>query len=240
MKTILHKAANRGHANHGWLDSYHSFSFAHFYDPTKVHFGALRVLNDDTVKAGYGFSKHPHDNMEIVSIPLSGDLEHKDSTGRHEIIKQNDVQIMSAGSGIAHSEMNANKDKEVKFLQVWVFPKEQNITPRYEQKTFKPEDRNNKIKTVVAPDDTDAVWINQDAWFSLGKMDKDFTTTYSIKNNGNGVYAFVLEGEVTINGEKLSKRDALGVWDTDKIDITANTNAEVLLIDVPMKLEGAA
>jgi len=240
MKTILHKAANRGHANHGWLDSYHSFSFAHFYDPTKVHFGALRVLNDDTVKAGYGFSKHPHDNMEIVSIPLSGDLEHKDSTGRHEIIKQNDVQIMSAGSGIAHSEMNANKDKEVKFLQVWVFPKEQNITPRYEQKTFKPEDRNNKIKTVVAPDDTDAVWINQDAWFSLGKMDKDFTTTYSIKNNGNGVYAFVLEGEVTINGEKLGKRDALGVWDTDKIDITANTNAEILLIDVPMKLEGAA
>ena len=240
MKTILHKAAERGHANHGWLDSYHSFSFAHFYDPAKVHFGALRVLNDDTVKAGYGFSKHPHDNMEIVSIPLSGDLEHKDSTGRHEIIKQNDVQIMSAGSGIAHSEMNANKDKEVKFLQVWVFPKEQNITPRYEQKTFKPEDRNNKIKTVVAPDDTDAVWINQDAWFSLGKMDKDFTTTYSIKNNGNGVYAFVLEGEVTINGEKLSKRDALGVWDTDKIDITANTNAEVLLIDVPMKLEGAA
>jgi len=240
MKTILHKAANRGHANHGWLDSYHSFSFAHFYDPTKVHFGALRVLNDDTVKAGYGFSKHPHDNMEIVSIPLSGDLEHKDSTGRHEIIKQNDVQIMSAGSGIAHSEMNANKDKEVKFLQVWVFPKEQNITPRYEQKTFKPEDRNNKIKTVVAPDDIDAVWINQDAWFSLGKMDKDFTTTYSIKNNGNGVYAFVLEGEVTINGEKLGKRDALGVWDTDKIDITANTNAEILLIDVPMKLEGAA
>jgi len=240
MKTILHKAANRGHANHGWLDSYHSFSFAHFYDPAKVHFGALRVLNDDTVKAGYGFSKHPHDNMEIVSIPLSGDLEHKDSTGRHEIIKQNDVQIMSAGSGIAHSEMNANKDKEVKFLQVWVFPKEQNITPRYEQKTFKPEDRNNKIKTVVAPDDTDAVWINQDAWFSLGKMDKDFTTTYSIKNNGNGVYAFVLEGEVTINGEKLGKRDALGVWDIDKIDITANTNAEILLIDVPMKLEGAA
>jgi redox-sensitive bicupin YhaK (pirin superfamily) len=236
MKTILHKAAERGHANHGWLDSYHSFSFAHFYDPAKVHFGALRVLNDDTVKAGYGFPKHPHDNMEIVSIPLSGDLEHKDSTGRHEIIKQNDVQIMSAGSGIAHSEMNANKDKEVKFLQVWVFPREQNITPRYEQKTFKPEDRNNKIQTVVAPDDKDAVWINQDAWFSLGKMDKDFAATYSIKNNGNGVYVFVLEGEVTINSEKLGKRDALGIWDTDKLDILANTNAEILLIDVPMNL----
>jgi len=240
MKTILHKANNRGHANHGWLDSYHSFSFAHFYDPSKVHFGALRVLNDDTVKGGFGFSKHPHDNMEIVSIPLSGDLEHKDSTGRHEIIRQNDVQIMSAGSGIAHSEVNANKNKEVKFLQVWVFPKEQNITPRYEQKTFTPENRNNKIQTVVAPDDKDAVWINQDAWFSLGKMDKDFTATYNIKKNGNGVYAFVLEGEVSINGEKLGKRDALGIWDTNSLDIIANTNAEILLIDVPMKIEGVA
>jgi len=240
MKTILHKAAERGHANHGWLDSYHSFSFAHFYDPAKVHFGALRVLNDDTVRAGFGFSKHPHDNMEIVSIPLYGDLEHKDSTGRHEIIKQNDVQIMSAGSGIAHSEMNANKDKEVKFLQLWVFPKEHNITPRYEQKTFRPEERNNKIQTVVAPDDADAVKINQDAWFSLGKMDKDFTADYSIKHNGNGVYAFVLEGEVTIGDQKLGKRDALGIWDTDKINITANSNTEILLIDVPMQLEGVA
>lgn len=240
MKTILHKAADRGHANHGWLDSYHSFSFAHFYDAAKVHFGALRVLNDDTVKAGFGFSKHPHDNMEIISIPLFGDLEHNDSTGRHEIIRQNDVQIMSAGSGIAHSEMNANKNKEVKFLQVWILPKEQNITPRYEQKTFKPEDRINKIQTVVAPDNKEAVWINQHAWFSLGKMNKDFTTTYSIKNDGNGVYAFVLEGEVTVNGQQLGKRDAFGVWDTDKLDILANTNAEILLIDVPMKIEGVA
>jgi len=240
MKTILHKAAGRGHANHGWLDSYHSFSFAQFHDAEKNHFGALRVLNDDTVKAGFGFGKHPHDNMEIVSIPLSGDLEHNDSTGRHEIIKQNDVQIMSAGSGIAHSEMNANKDKEVKFLQVWVFPKERNIAPRYEQKTFLPENRINKIETVVAPDDANAIKINQDAWFSLGKFDKDFSTEYVVKNNGNGVYAFVLEGEVSISGTKLAKRDALGVWDTDKIDITANSNAELLLIDVPMKLEGVA
>jgi len=136
MKTILHKSTERGHANHGWLNSYHSFSFANYNDPSKVHFGALRVLNDDTVKAGFGFPKHPHDNMEIVSIPLSGDLEHNDSTGRHAIIRQNDVQIMSAGSGIVHSEMNANKDKDVKFLQIWVFPKERNIKPRYEQKNF--------------------------------------------------------------------------------------------------------
>lgn len=240
MKTILHKAGDRGHANHGWLDSYHSFSFAHYYDPAKVHFGALRVLNDDTVKAGYGFSKHPHDNMEIVSIPLYGDLEHRDSTGRHEIIRQNDVQIMSAGSGIAHSEMNANRDKDVKFLQVWVFPKEYNITPRYEQKTFNPADRHNKILTVVAPDNTDAVWINQDAWFSLGKMDKGFSTTYSVKLPGNGVYLFVLEGAVSVNGQSLGKRDALGVWDTDLLDISATIDAEILLIDVPMTIEGAA
>ena len=179
METILYKARERGHANHGWLDSYHSFSFSNFYNPEKVHFGALRVLNDDTVKAGYGFGKHPHDNMEIVSIPLYGDLAHTDSTGRNEIIRQNDVQIMSAGSGITHSEMNANKDKEVKFLQVWVFPKEYDIIPRYEQKTFDPQERKNKIQTVVAPDDKDAVFINQDAWFSLGSFDKDFETGFS-------------------------------------------------------------
>ena len=234
MKTILHKAGERGHADHGWLNSYHSFSFAGFYDPNKEHFGALRVLNDDTVKGGYGFSKHPHENMEIVSIPMHGDLEHKDSIGRHEIIRENDVQVMSAGSGIAHSETNANKDREVKFFQVWVFPKEQNITPRYEQKTFKPEDRQNKILTVVAPDDDQAVWINQDAWFSLGNMDEGFETTYTIKKNGNGVYAFVIEGDVTINDQPLSKRDAAGIWETDKISIKANSAAQILLIDVPM------
>lgn len=234
MKKIFHKASDRGHANHGWLDSYHSFSFAGFYDPDKIHFGALRVLNDDTVKAGFGFSKHPHDNMEIISIPLYGDLEHKDSTGRHEIIKQNDVQIMSAGSGIAHSEMNANKNKEVKFLQVWVFPKEKNITPRYEQKTFNPEERKNKLLTVVAPAYEYAVHINQDAWFSLGNLEKDFETTYTIQKQGNGVYAFVIEGNVIINDELLNKRDALGVWEATEIKIKATNNAEILLIDVPM------
>ncbi|HXL56702.1 MAG TPA: pirin family protein, partial [Chitinophagaceae bacterium] len=177
---------------------------------------------------------------EIVSIPLFGDLEHKDSTGRHEIIRQTDVQIMSAGSGIAHSEMNANKDKEVRFLQIWVFPKEVNITPRYEQKTFNPEDRKNKILTVVAPDDDKAVWINQDAWFSLGKFEKDFETTYSVKKTGNGVYAFVIEGEITINGQILGKRDALEIWDTNEILIKSYNNAEVLFIDVPIKIEGEA
>ena len=238
MKTVLHKANERGHANHGWLDSWHSFSFAGYHDANKVHFGALRVLNDDTVKGGMGFGKHPHENMEIVSIPLSGDLHHVDSTGRDKIIKQDDVQIMSAGSGIAHSETNANRDKEVKFLQIWIFPKEYNITPRYEQKTFNPAERKNKLQTVVAPESNGAIYINQDAWFSLGNLEEGFTTEYAIKKDGNGVYAFVIDGDVTIDGNKLSARDAIGVWETDKINITADTNAELLLIEVPMTLDG--
>ncbi len=239
MKTILHKANTRGHASFGWLNSYHTFSFGHYYNPERIHFGALRVLNDDTVKAGMGFSKHPHDNMEIVSIPLSGDLHHKDTTGRDEIIRQHDVQIMSAGSGIAHSETNANHDKEVKFLQIWVFPKEKNIEPRYQQKSFKPEDRLNQVLTVVAPDDEQAVWINQDAWFSLANLEAGVEKTYQIKRKENGVYAFVIGGQVTINGEQLDARDGLGIWETDTINITASSNAEILLIDVPMKIEEA-
>lgn len=235
MTTILYKARERGHANHGWLNSYHSFSFAGYHDPKKVHFGALRVLNDDTVKGGMGFGKHPHDNMEIVSIPLSGDLKHEDSTGRKEIIRQGDVQIMNAGSGIAHSEMNANVDKEVKFLQIWVFPKERNITPRYEQKAFLPEGRQNTIQTVVAPDDSNAVWINQDAWFSLANLDKDFSAEYKFKKQGDGLYVFVIEGQVTVGDQVLGKRDALGITDTDTVTITASEKAEVLLIEVPME-----
>ena len=236
MKTVLHKSNSRGHANHGWLNSYHTFSFAGYHDPSRMHFGALRVLNDDTVKGGMGFGKHPHDNMEIVSIPLFGDLHHKDSTDRDKIIRQHDVQIMSAGSGITHSETNANHDKEVKFLQIWVMPKEHNITPRYDQKSFLPEGRLNKILTVVAPDDANAVWINQDAWFSLANLSKDFSTDYKVQKKDNGVYAFVIKGDVTINGIVLNERDGLGISETDLLNITANSDAELLLIDVPMEI----
>jgi redox-sensitive bicupin YhaK (pirin superfamily) len=237
MKTILHKAATRGHNSFGWLNSYHSFSFGHYHDPARMHFGALRVLNDDTVAAGMGFGKHPHDNMEIVSIPLEGDLHHSDSTGRNEIIRQHDVQIMSAGSGIAHSEMNANKNKEVKFLQIWVFPKTQNIEPRYEQKSFNPADRIDQILTVVAPDDDKAVWINQDAWFSLANLSNNFTTTYPLHKKENGVYAFLIKGNVTINGVALNERDGLGIDETNELAIHASTDAELLLIEVPMQIQ---
>lgn len=234
MKTILHKADERGHVNFGWLDSNHSFSFGHYNDPEKIHFGALRVLNDDVVSGGGGFGTHPHDNMEIVSIPLKGDLQHKDSTGRHAVIKQNDVQIMSAGTGIQHSEKNEHEAEEVRFLQIWVFPKEKNIKPRYDQKTFNPADRLNKLQVVVAPDLDAAVWINQDAWFSLGNFENGHQETYQLKGKGTGIYAFVLEGTVNIEGQQLSRRDALGISEVSEIKIQAKTGAEILLIEVPM------
>lgn len=236
MKTVLHQADTRGHANHGWLDSYHTFSFAGYHDPSRIHFGALRVLNDDVVKGGTGFGQHPHDNMEIISIPLRGALEHGDNTGGHGIIESGEVQIMSAGSGILHSEKNASKTEDVNFLQIWVFPKERNIQPRYDQKLFSASDRQNKFQTVVSPEKNNgALWINQDAWFSLGKLVAGVSTEYTIHKSGNGVYAFIIEGDVAIGDQKLNKRDGFGVWDVEKIVITAKQDAEVLLIEVPMK-----
>lgn len=235
MKTIFHKANSRGHANHGWLNSYHTFSFAHYYNPDRMNFGLLRVLNDDTVADGMGFGTHPHDNMEIVSIPLEGDLHHKDSTGRDKIIQQGDVQIMSAGRGIKHSEMNANSNSPVKFLQIWVMPAERNIEPRYEQKSFPAEGRKNKLQTVVAPNNEEAVWINQDAWFTLGNLSKDFTTTYQLNKAENGIYAFVIKGDVSINDVQLNERDGLGITEATTLNIKADSDTELLLIEIPMK-----
>ncbi len=236
MKTILHKAATRGHANHGWLDSFHTFSFSGYYNPERVHFGALRVLNDDTVSGGMGFGTHPHDNMEIISIPTEGDLEHKDSMGNTQVIRQGDVQAMSAGTGIQHGEKNKNHGQAVKFFQIWVFPKEKNVTPRYDQKSFSDADKHNRLLTVVSPvGSTDGgVQIHQDAWFSLGNLDKDFKTSYALKKNGDGVYAFVIEGDVTVNGVQLNRRDGLGITETDQLEITADSNAQLLLMEVPM------
>lgn len=235
--TIIHKAETRGHANHGWLNSYHTFSFANYYNPDRMHFGALRVLNDDQVAAGMGFGTHPHDNMEIISIPLEGDLEHKDSMGTTAVIKNGDVQVMSAGSGITHSEYNKNKDKLVKFLQIWVFPNKKNVTPRYDQISLKEEDRHNKLQQIVSPSPDDAgAWIHQNAWFHLGKFDKGVSKEYTLKAKGNGVYAFVLSGELNINGNKLGARDGFGIWDADKFSMKADSNTEFLLMEVPMTI----
>ena len=235
MKSIHHKADSRGHANHGWLDSYHTFSFAGYHDPERVHFGVLRVLNDDKVAGGMGFGSHPHENMEIISIPTSGDLEHFDNMGNKQVIRQGDVQVMSAGTGIRHGEKNKNADIPVKFFQIWVLPNKKNVTPRYDQKNFANADKHNKLLTVVSPIGTNdgGVQIHQDAWFSLGKLDTGFTTSYEIKKKENGIYAFVIEGDVTINGEKLSHRDGLGITGTNILDIKADNDAELLLIEVP-------
>jgi quercetin 2,3-dioxygenase len=233
--TILHKAETRGHANHGWLNSFHSFSFANYHNPERMHFGVLRVLNDDTVDGGRGFGTHPHDNMEIISIPLSGDLEHKDSMGNSTIIRNGDIQVMSAGTGIRHSEYNKSTDTLVKFLQIWLFPNKKNVTPRYDQITLNLADRKNKLQQILSPNPDDAgVWIYQDAWFHLADFDKDKTAEYKVKKAGNGVYAFILKGDVTINDTPLSTRDGLGIWDTDTLSIKADSDAEFLLMDVPM------
>lgn len=234
--TILHKAETRGHADHDWLDSHHTFSFANYYNPERNHFGALRVLNDDRVNPGMGFGTHPHDNMEIISIPLEGDLEHKDSMGNVAVIKHGDIQVMSAGTGIQHSEYNKNKDTPVKFLQIWVFPNKQNVTPRYDQITLNIADRHNHLQQVLSPDPKDAgIWIHQDAWFHLGKFDDQFTTEYILKKQGNGIYAFVLKGNMTIDGQQLNERDGFGIRDTEKITVRADSqDAELLLMEVPM------
>jgi redox-sensitive bicupin YhaK (pirin superfamily) len=238
MQTILHTAESRGDANHGWLHSKHSFSFANYYNPEKIHFGVLRVLNDDYVDAGMGFGLHPHDNMEIISIPLEGDLAHQDSMGNQTVIKHGDIQVMSAGTGVKHSEMNHNKDKPVKFLQIWVMPNKKNVTPRYDQITLDSANRINKLEQILSPNSDDAgVWIHQDAWFHIGKFDLDFTTNYTVKKAGNGMYAFVLYGAFEIAGQQLNERDALGITDFDQFELKALTkDAEILLMELPMQI----
>jgi redox-sensitive bicupin YhaK (pirin superfamily) len=234
--TVLHKADTRGHADHGWLNAYHSFSFASWYNPERVQFGALRVLNDDTIAAGMGFGTHPHDNMEIITIPLEGDLAHKDSMGNTEIIRNGDVQVMSAGTGVKHSEFNPNDDQRTKLLQIWVFPNQQNVEPRYQQISLNPEERKNKLQQILSPNAEDeGVWIHQDAWFHLGKFDKGIATTYSLKKEGSGVYAFILSGNVMINGQELETRDGFGIWDVNSLDIKATSEAEFLLMEIPMQ-----
>ena len=237
MKTVLHKAETRGHANHGWLDSHHTFSFANYYNPERMHFGMLRVLNDDVVAPGMGFGKHPHDNMEIVSIPLEGDLEHQDSMGNKTIIRQGDVQVMSAGTGISHSEYNKNSDKAVKFLQIWLFPNKKDVEPRYDQISLGDIQKRNTFYQILSPNaDDQGVWIHQEAWFHLGDFDAGQEATYAVRKKGNGIYAFILDGDIEINGQLLGKRDGFGIWDIKQVDIRFIRASKVLLMEVPMEL----
>ena len=237
MKTILHKANTRGHANHGWLDSHHSFSFANYYDPERMNFGVLRVLNDDEVSGGRGFGTHPHNNMEIVSIPLEGDLQHMDDIGNSTVIKKGDVQVMSAGTGVSHSEYNKNKDEAVKFLQIWIIPNKRNVTPRYDQISIKDIETKNEFYQILSPSpDDQGVWVHQDAWFHLGDFDADTTSSYEFKKQGNGVYIFVLEGTVEVNGQVLENRDGYGIWEAQGFEFKSKTESKVLVMEVPMDL----
>lgn len=236
MKTILHKADSRGHANHGWLNAYHSFSFASWFNPERVQFGMLRVLNDDTIAAGMGFGTHPHDNMEIITIPLEGDLAHKDSMGNASVIKTGDIQVMSAGTGIQHSEFNPNADLLTKLFQIWLFPKYRNVVPRYQQITLDVAKQKNNFAQILSPNEEDeGVWIYQDAWFHLADFDKDFSKTYEIKKEGNGMYVFVISGTITVNGQELETRDGYGIWDFQNLDFVATSDAKFLLMEIPME-----
>ena len=236
MNTILHKANERGHANHGWLNAYHSFSFANWYNPEKVHFGVLRVLNDDTIAGGMGFGMHPHDNMEIITIPLEGALAHKDSMGNQATIETGEIQVMSAGTGIMHSEFNPNHDKQTKLFQIWLFPNQQNVTPRYQQIALNTSNQTNNFAQILSPDsEDDGVWIHQDAWFYLSHFEAGFSKPLNSKKEGNGFYIMTIEGEIEVNGQKLEKRDALGVWNTSQITIKANTEAKFLIMNIPME-----
>lgn len=233
--TVLHKADTRGHADHGWLNAYHSFSFANWYNPDRVQFGMLRVLNDDTVAAGMGFGTHPHDNMEIITIPLEGDLAHKDSMGNAATIKTGDVQVMSAGTGIQHSEFNPNHDLHTKLFQIWLFPKHRNVEPRYQQITLDVTEQKNAFAQILSPNADDAgVWIHQDAWFYLSNFDANVSKKLTLKKEGNGFYIMNIEGEIEVDGQQLEKRDAIGVWDANEIEIKATTDAKFLVMEIPM------
>ncbi|MEM6687488.1 MAG: pirin family protein [Bacteroidota bacterium] len=236
MNTVLHKANTRGNANHGWLQSKHTFSFANYHNPERMNFGVLRVLNDDIVSESMGFGTHPHRDMEIISIPLEGDLLHKDDIGNVAVIKSGDIQVMSAGTGVTHSEYNNNPDRPVEFLQIWVFPDKRGVKPRYDQITMNVNDRKNKFQQVVSPNPEDAgVWIHQKAWFSMTSLDKGKELKYNLNDaQNNGVYAFIIDGKATINGQTLEKRDGFGIWNTNELEISADSNAEILLMEIPM------
>lgn len=237
MKTVFHEAKSRGYADHGWLKSHHSFSFAGYFNPDRIHFGTLRVLNDDFVEGGMGFGKHPHKNMEIISIPLEGDLQHGDDMGNSGIIRRGDIQVMSAGRGVIHSEKNENSDRPIKFLQIWIYPDTENVAPRYDQINYLANRVENGFQQVVSPDRDDAgVWIHQQAWFSLGNFRKGLKETYHIHREGNGAYVFVISGEISISAYTLKDRDALGIWDTAGFEIEAKKDAEFLVMDIPMEL----
>jgi quercetin 2,3-dioxygenase len=238
MTTTLFEANTRGKADFGWLKANFSFSFGNYYKPERVQFGMLRVLNDDTIDGGTGFGTHSHDNMEIITIPLEGGLKHRDSMGNEGVIGFGEVQVMSAGTGVQHSEMNASQKEQAKTLQLWIFPDKEDVTPRYDQKSFDIENQINTFVNIVSPKDKNdghALWVHQQTFFNLGIFQKDTTITYKINIPANGVYLFLIEGEIEVNNQILKPRDAMGIIDFDQFEIKINSKAKILLVEVPMK-----
>ena len=244
MSEVQHKlypADNRGFADHGWLEARHSFSFGGWYDPEKLHFGVLRVLNDDIVAPGMGFPTHPHDNMEIITIPLKGSVYHEDNMGNSGEIKAGDVQVMSAGSGVMHSEYNKNADEELNLFQIWIFPNKRNVEPRYDQQKIQDDELKNDWVQIVSPNSEDmGVWIHQNAWILKGNISKGHNLSYVNQIEGNGSYLMVIEGLIKIENQELGRRDAIGIPTTKELQITALEKSKVLLLDVPMNLEANA
>jgi redox-sensitive bicupin YhaK (pirin superfamily) len=237
MNSVIHKANTRGHADHGWLEANHSFSFANYYNPDRMNFGVIRVLNDDSIAPERGFGTHPHDNMEIITIPLEGDLKHQDNMGNGTVIKNGDIQVMSAGTGITHSEFNANNNSYCKLLQIWLFPNKKNVIPRYDQISISTLSKKNKLYQILSPNKNDqGVWIYQNAWFHIGKYDSKTKDEYSLNDKENGIYLFVIDGEININEQQLSKRDGMGLWNLSQINFEAKAKSRVLVMEVPLTI----
>ncbi|MGB5980536.1 MAG: pirin family protein [Nonlabens sp.] len=236
MKTSIYRSEDRGHANHGWLVARHSFSFASWYNPSQINFGVLRVLNDDIIAAGAGFPTHPHDNMEIITIPLSGTLEHKDSMGNKAQIKTGEVQVMSAGTGVTHSEYNASQTEELKLFQIWLFPNKKNVEPRYDQQSINTDLKNEWHDVITPSKSDDSMWLHQEAWMSIGEFDASSKLSYDLRGKNSGVYIMVIEGSISIGDTELKKRDAIGIEEVGKVHISATKNARILLMELPMEI----
>ncbi len=240
-KDVIYKiisSASRGGANHGWLNARHSFSFANYYDPERIHFGALRVLNDDIIAPAEGFGKHPHDNMEIITLPLKGELKHGDSMGNSSVIKSGEIQVMSAGKGVFHSEVNNSSSEDVQLLQIWVYPYEKGVEPRYDQKKTGADEKKNSLINIIRPKgagDEEVIWIHQNAWFFLGNYDSNIDENYKTKSIDNGVYLFVIEGEISVDNHLLNKRDAIAIINANEINLKINKGSKILLMEVPLK-----